>query len=216
MSEPRWGDSGTRPPVGDVPGTRSAPPRPARGAAGAPAERRRLPPPRRRPRWGAWPWPRGLALVAASAGIGTVLSVLTGSEPGTVLGVCLVAGTIAAALAVRPGSVYLIIPVPALAYLVAAIIAGLIHDRATDTSRTALIISAAQWIAAGFLAMTAATALAIMIAVIRWQRTRIKRRGHGPETASSRPRRSRRADPAAEREVEDPATSVPARRRSGG
>ncbi len=179
MSEPLWGDAGTRLPAGDVPGTRSAP---RRRDHGPPAKRRRLPPPRTPPRWGSLPWPRGLVLVVGSAAIGTVLSVLSRSEPGPVLGVCLVAGTIAAALAVRSRSVYRIIPAPAIAYLAAAIIAGLIHDRATDTSGTALAIRAAQWIAAGFLAMTAATILAIAIAAIRWQRTRPNRHGRDWQT----------------------------------
>ena len=83
------------------------------------------------------------------------------------LGASVVAGTAAATLAVRPRSVYVIIPVPALAYVVAATIAGLIHDRATDTSHTALALSAVQWAAAGFLAMTGATILAAVIAITR-------------------------------------------------
>ena len=84
------------------------------------------------------------------------------------LGVFLLAGTATAVLAVRPRAAYLIIPVPALAYVVAATIAGLIHDRADDTSHTALAIRAAQWIASGFLAMTAATLLAIAVTAARW------------------------------------------------
>jgi len=92
-----------------------------------------------------------------------------------VLGIFLLAGTAAGALAVHPRAAYLIIPVPALAYLVAAILAGVIHDRAADTSHTALAISAAQWIASGFAAMSAATLLAIAVAVIRWAAQR--RRG---------------------------------------
>jgi hypothetical protein len=94
--------------------------------------------------------------------------VLTGSEPGTVLSVFLIAGTAAAVLAVRPRAVYLIIPVPALAYVVAAVVAGLIHGQASSTSRTALAVSAAQWAASGFLAMAAATVLAIGAAAARW------------------------------------------------
>jgi hypothetical protein len=94
--------------------------------------------------------------------------VLTGSEPGTVLSVFLIAGTAAAVLAVRPRAVYLIIPVPALAYVVAAVVAGLIHGQASSTSRTALAVSAAQWAASGFLVMAAATVLAIGAAAARW------------------------------------------------
>ena len=75
----------------------------------------------------------------------------------------------------HPKAAYLIIPVPALAYLAAAILAGVIHDHAADTSHTALAISAAQWIASGFVAMSAATLLAIGVAVVRWAAQR--RRG---------------------------------------
>jgi hypothetical protein len=90
----------------------------------------------------------------------------------------LVAGTAAAVLAVRPRAVYLIIPVPALAYLMAGTITGLIHDHATDTSRTALAVSAAQWIASGFPAITIATTLAIATTAARWPRRR--RSPHDP------------------------------------
>jgi hypothetical protein len=102
--------------------------------------------------------------------LGLVITLLAGAEPGLILGVFLVAGTVVAALAVRPGAVYLIFPVPAPAYLVAAVIAGLVHDRGVDTSRTALALSAAQWIAGGFVPMVVATGLAVLIAGYRWLR----------------------------------------------
>ena len=102
---------------------------------------------------------------------------MTGTEPGVLLGIFLLAGTAAGALAVHPRAAYLIIPVPALAYLAAAIAAGLIHDHAADTSHTALAISAAQWIASGFFTMTAATLLAIAVAAGRWAAARV---GAGP------------------------------------
>ena len=99
-----------------------------------------------------------------------VITALSGSEPGLNLGVCLVIGTIVAALAVRPAATYLIFPVPSVAYAIAAVIAGLIHDHAADTSRTALALNAGQWIAAGFIPMIVATALAVLIAGYRWLR----------------------------------------------
>ncbi len=110
----------------------------------------------------------GILLVASGAAFGALATVLTHSEPDTVLGGFVVAATLAAALAVRRRAVYLIIPVPALAYMVAAAMAGLVHDRATDTSRTALAVSAAQWAASGFVAMIIATLLAIAITAARW------------------------------------------------
>ena len=89
-------------------------------------------------------------------------------DPGRALGALVIAGTLAAVTSVRARSAYAIIPVPALAYAVGATAAGYVHDRAVDTTRTALAVSAAQWIADGFIAMIAATALAVLIALARW------------------------------------------------
>ena len=120
------------------------------------------------PRWGALAPVRGVVLVAASAVVGTLVTVLTGSDPGFALGLLVVIGTIAACLVVRARGVYWIVPAPALAYLAGAVIAGLIHDRAADTSGTELTVNAARWIASGFLAMAIGTALAAGIAAVRW------------------------------------------------
>jgi hypothetical protein len=78
--------------------------------------------------------------------------------------------------------VYLIIPVPALAYVVAATIAGMIHDRSADTSLTGLAVHAAQWIASGFVAISVATLLAIAVTAVRWPG-----RGRGPADAGPPP-----------------------------
>jgi hypothetical protein len=121
--------------------------------------------------------------VVGATVIGLLITLLSGTEPGVVLGVFAVGGTVAAALAVRPGAVYLIFPVPALAYAVAAVIAGFVHDRGVDTSHTALAISAAQWIAGGFVAMTVATGLAVLIGGYRWLRSARPAQG----TSSGRP-----------------------------
>ena len=118
--------------------------------------------------WGSRPGRLGVLLVIAGTLAGLVGTVLAGSEPGFALGAGLILGTPAGAAAVRPQAAYLIIPVPALAYVIAAMMAGLIHDHAIDTSRTALAVGLTQWIAGGFLIMIAATLLAIAIAAIRW------------------------------------------------
>jgi hypothetical protein len=111
-------------------------------------------------------------LVASAAGLGALVTIFTRSDPGFLLGLLVVIGAVAACLAVSPRRAYLIIPAPALAYLAAAILAGLIHDRVADTSRTLLAINAARWVASGFLAMAAATGLAVVIAGGRWLRGR--------------------------------------------
>lgn len=118
--------------------------------------------------WGSRPGRLGVLLVVVGTLAGLVGTVLAGSEPGFALGAGLIVGTVTGAVVVRPQSAYVIIPVPALAYVVAASVAGYIHDHAIDTSRTALAVGLTQWIAGGFLIMIAATLLAMAIAVIRW------------------------------------------------
>ena len=110
----------------------------------------------------------GIGLVIGGTATGLLVTLLAGLGPGPVLGIFLLAGTVAGALAVRPRAAYLLIPVPPLAYLVAATLAGLVHDRAADSSHTALAISAARWMASGFLAMATATLLAIVVAAAHW------------------------------------------------
>jgi hypothetical protein len=139
-------------------------------------------PPRQRPRWGWLPGRLGVNIVIATAALGLLVTVVAGSEPGAVLGVFLIAGTLIAGLAVRADRVHMIIPVPALAYLVAGLIAGYAHDRAVDTSRSALAASALQWIASGFLAITAATLIAIALTTARRLRAR------GPASAGRQSR----------------------------
>jgi hypothetical protein len=134
--------------------------------------------------------------VIGGAALGTLVTAATGSEPGYVIGVFLVAATAAAALAVQPRAVYRIVPVPALAYVIAAAIAGLIHDRATDTSRTVIATSATQWIASGFLAMTAATILAIAMTAARGHRRKRGPRGPGYRLPAAEAVSSRRPPPA--------------------
>jgi hypothetical protein len=109
-----------------------------------------------------------VAIVAGGTAIGAILTILTGSEPGLQLGLFLVAATIVGTLVVATRAAYVVIPVPAIAYPVAALLAGYAHDHAVDTSLTGLAVSAVQWIASGFIAMTAATAIAIAITAGRW------------------------------------------------
>ncbi len=113
----------------------------------------------------------GVCLVAGTAALGALATAATGAGPGTALGVCVLLATLAAAFAVRPRAACLLIPVPALAYVVAAAVAGLARGHAAAVSRTALAVSAAQWAASGFLAMAAATAAAIAITAVRWRKT---------------------------------------------
>jgi hypothetical protein len=56
----------------------------------------------------------GVAIVAASTALGASATMLTGKEPGSILGVFVIIGTLAAAVAVRPQAGRIILPVPAL------------------------------------------------------------------------------------------------------
>jgi hypothetical protein len=62
--------------------------------------------------------------VIASAGVGALLTALSGGQPGTLIGVFLIAGTLLAGILVTADTVHLVIPVPALAYMAAASQAG--------------------------------------------------------------------------------------------
>lgn len=131
--------------------------------------------------------------MTGAAAVGAVATIVTGSEPGAVLGICIIIGAVAGVLAVRPKAAYQIIPAPALAYVVAAVVSGFIHDRGTDTTRTGLAVGLAQWIAGGFLAMSAATILATAMAVFR--RIWSQHRSGDPGRGQSQPRGPRPGPP---------------------
>jgi hypothetical protein len=119
----------------------------------------------------------GVCVIAGSALIGTVASIVTHSQPGSMLGLFVLAGTVAAALTVQPRTGRLIFPVPALSYLIAALATGVAYDRSSD--KTELAVGAAQWIASGFFVMVLATLLAIALTTVRWFMWR--RDQHGPQ-----------------------------------
>jgi hypothetical protein len=167
-------------------------PREARGRRSTPRDPRG---------WGALQGGLGVCIIVASAALGTVATMVTRREPGPLLGLFVIAGTVAAALAVRPRMGRMILPVPVLAYLVGALTSGIVFNRSAGSSGTALAIGAAQWIANGFFAMVLATVLAVSITVARWylwRRSRPTSREPGwpPPAAGEKavpPRRSRAA-----------------------
>jgi len=117
--------------------------------------------------------------VVAGAGVGAFATIITAGEPGTVLGVALVAGAVAGVLAVRPKAAYRLVPVPALAGFAAALLAGVVHDRAIDNSRTEMALNALGWMSGGFVAMAATTVVTLLVAVARfaWHARRQRARG---------------------------------------
>jgi hypothetical protein len=171
--DPRTGATARRmPPRPAV--TQPGPARTAATSTGRPRDPRE---PRGLGRWGSLPGGLGVCIIMASAAIGAVATVATRTTPGQALGVCVVAGTVAAALAVRPSAGRLIFPAPVLFYLIAAVASGIAYDRSAASSKTALAIDGTQWIADGFFAMALATVLAIVLIAVRWyvrrRRTRV-------------------------------------------
>jgi len=173
-------DSGARDPGG---------PRDSRGRRNSPRPRR----PGGLGRWGALQGGLGVCIIVASAAIGATVTMVTRSAPGFLLGFFVVAGTVAAALAVRPRTGRMIFPVPVLCYLVAALVSGVVFDRSADSSKAALAVDAAQWVANGFFAMALATVLAVVIIAVRWflwRRSRPTTRDPGWPAAATGPTRT--------------------------
>ena len=190
--DPQWRTPGDGDP-GTGASTRRMPPRPPvpqpslpRTAATSTGRPRGPAEPRGLGRWGSLPGGLGVCVIMASAAIGAVATVLTRTAPGHVLGVCVVVGTVVAALAVRPSAGRLIFPAPVLFFLIAAIASGIAYDRSAASSKTALAIDATQWIANGFFAMALATVLAIVLIAVRWS---IWRHNAHVAAAAGRPRR---------------------------
>ena len=117
----------------------------------------------------------GVCVIAGSAVIGVIATIVTRAQPGSALDLAVLAGTVAAALTVQPRTGRLIFPVPALSYLIAALVAGVAYERSSD--KTELAVGAAQWIANGFFVMVLATLLAIALTTVRWFMWRRDQRG---------------------------------------
>ena len=120
----------------------------------------------------------GVCVIVGSGVIGTTATIVTRAEPGSVLGLAVLAGTVAAALTVQPRTGRLIFPVPALSYLAGALASGVVYDRSSN--KTELAVGAAQWIANGFFVMVLATLLAIALTTVRWFMWRRDQRGPVP------------------------------------
>jgi hypothetical protein len=115
-------------------------------------------------RWiGSFSLKRSLLLFFGFALLGALATLIMGSDPGTWLGLLIVAGSFISALCVVRRSLYVLIPLPALSYLVLAIVVGGIHDYRTATSTTQLGLSFLQWIGSGFFTIFAATLLLLLI-----------------------------------------------------
>ena len=126
-------------------------------------------------------------IVLVATLLGVLGTVLTGNEPGFLLGFTIFVGSVVAALGVRRGALYVVFPLPTLANFIGAVMAGAIHDRGIDTSTTELGASFLQWIANVFFAMCATTIIVLVIAGGRWLLARQLVSGQFPMSADRRP-----------------------------
>ena len=112
---------------------------------------------------------KGALLVMAGAMlVGVLLTLLAGHEPGLLLGICVIAGSAAAAFGIRRNAVYLLFPLPVLAFFVGALLSGLVHDSQLASSTAGLGASFLQWVAGIFFPMVVATILVLLIGGGRW------------------------------------------------
>ena len=112
---------------------------------------------------------RTAVLVLAGAALaGALLTVITAKEPGNLLGAFVIVGSLAAVLGVRRGAVYLFFPLPALAAFVAAVAAGVVHDRHLASSAAGLAATFPQWVAGIFWPAVLATILVLLVGSARW------------------------------------------------
>jgi hypothetical protein len=108
-----------------------------------------------------------LVLIGATV-VGVAVTVIARKEPGNLLGFFIIAGSLAAVLGVRRGAVHLLFPMPALAFFVAAVATGIVHDRQLASSTAGLGASFTQWVAAIFWPAVVATVLVVLGGGGRW------------------------------------------------
>jgi hypothetical protein len=108
-----------------------------------------------------------LVLIGATV-VGVAVTVIARMEPGNLLGFFIIIGSLAAVLSVRRGAVHLFFPMPALAFFVAAVATGIVHDRQLASSTAGLGASFTQWVAGIFWPAVVATILVLLVGGGRW------------------------------------------------
>ncbi len=109
-----------------------------------------------------------MLVLAAGALLGVIFTLLAGQEPGGLLGFFIIVGAIAAALGIQRGRVYLLFPAPALAFFVAAIVTGKVHDAKLGSSTAGLGAGFTQWVAGIFFPAVVATIIVVLVGGGRW------------------------------------------------
>jgi hypothetical protein len=95
-----------------------------------------------------------------------VATIAIGHGPGYLIGLLLIIGSVIAAIGARR-AVHRLIPLPALSYLVTTTVVGAVHDRSNLNNSKELVTSFLTWIGSAFFALAWATALVVVIAIVR-------------------------------------------------
>ena len=109
-----------------------------------------------------------MLVLAAGALLGVIFTLIAGQEPGGLLGFFVIVGAVAAALGIQRGKVYLLFPAPALAFFVAAIVTGKVHDAKLGSSTAGLGAGFTQWVAGIFFPAVVATIVVVLVGGGRW------------------------------------------------
>jgi hypothetical protein len=120
-------------------------------------------------RWlGTLPTRTAAYILLGATLLGVIGTLVTGREPGFLLGFAVIVGSVVAAFGIRRRRLHLLIPLPVIVLFIGAVLVGAIHDRSMDTSMTELGVNFLQWIAGAFFAMCVATILVLVIGGGRW------------------------------------------------
>jgi hypothetical protein len=201
----------------DVPATAAAGQAPAGGAAPrarslpgeeASASGKPGPGPFKTPglRWvGSWRAGRAALVLFAVALVGLVATIAIGHDPGFLIGAMLVVGSLVAAAGARRRSVHTLIPLPAMCYLVMAVVGGVAKDHAHLNDSKEFATNFLTWIGGGFFGLVAATVLLVLITFVRWLGSKLLVSGQLPADAAASGRK------ASGRAGRDPWTARPSR-----
>jgi hypothetical protein len=132
---------------------------------------------------GALPTWMALLVLAGGAVLGVIVSVIADQEPGDLLGIFVILGSIAAVVAIKRDKVYLLFPAPALTFFVAAILAGKVHDAKLGSSTAGLASGLTQWTAGIFIPAVVGTIIVLVIGGLRWVLGRQLITGQSPLSA---------------------------------
>jgi hypothetical protein len=119
-------------------------------------------------RWaGSWRTRRAVVVLLGAVLLGVIGTVVIRRDPGFLIGLLIIVGSVVAAIGTRR-AVHRLIPLPALSYLVATFAAGYLHDKSNLNTSKEFYTSFLSWIGSAFFAVVWATVLIVVIAFGRW------------------------------------------------